>query len=82
MCLVFLPPPPARSSCISVTGKREQQSNPQNMVCKDLMRVHGVGAQTAKEWYNRGIRSVEQAQMDLLPKKEDEDEDGDDDGTT
>lgn len=30
------------------------------------MRVHGVGPKTAKDWYNRGIRSVEEAQQTLL----------------
>ncbi|CAN0192877.1 unnamed protein product [Scytosiphon promiscuus] len=53
----------------------ELKANPQNMVCKDLMRVHGVGAQTAKQWYNRGIRSVEQAQRELLPKEGVDDDD-------
>lgn len=37
--------------------------------------MHGVGPKTAKEWYDRGIRSVEEAQRTLL-----RDEDGDDDG--
>lgn len=57
-----------------------KQSNPQNIVCRELMRVHGVGTKTAKNWYNKGIRSVEEAQQTLLRDDDDEDDDGSGDG--
>ncbi|CAN0272905.1 unnamed protein product, partial [Ectocarpus fasciculatus] len=54
----------------------ELKSHPRNQVCQQLMKVHGVGSKTAKEWYNRGIRSVEDARSTLLPK--DDGTEGDD----
>ncbi|CAM9721845.1 unnamed protein product [Ectocarpus sp. 8 AP-2014] len=45
----------------------ELKSHPRNQVCQELMKVHGVGSRTAKDWYNRGIRSVENARRTLLP---------------
>ncbi|CAB1100345.1 unnamed protein product [Ectocarpus sp. CCAP 1310/34] len=49
----------------------ELKSHPRNQVCQELMKVHGVGSRTAKDWYNRGIRSVEDARRTLLPNDDD-----------
>ncbi|CAM9515833.1 unnamed protein product, partial [Ectocarpus sp. 13 AM-2016] len=49
----------------------ELKSHPRNQVCQELMKVHGVGSRTAKDWYNRGIRSVEDARRTLLANDDD-----------